>query len=135
MNQDEIELEITKYMWELQRTTRDSEKVGAPYMDVVEKNLKQYEESVKPYREKSMEIQEKIKSLVFTRAKSLKTGAGNITYRKGGIRRKWDLDGLDEVCDEYTDIKNIIWNLRKEEKFEPQVLIKINTDGISYTEI
>ncbi len=135
MEDYEIELELYKLMSELQRVSIDLEKVIEPYAIAMEEITKKEEEATNQLSKESVKIQEKIKELAFKRAKSLKTGAGNITYRKGGIRRKWDLDSLDLVCENKTEVREKIWNRRKEEPFEPQVLIKIDTKGKSVSEI
>ena len=135
MEDNEIELELYKLMSELQQVSIDLEKVIEPYAIAMEEIAKKEERATESLSEKSVEIQEKIKELSFKRAKSLTTGVGNITYRKGGIRRKWDLDSLDLLCENNTDVKEKIWNLRKEEPFEPQVLIKIDTKGKSVSDL
>lgn len=135
MSDQELELEITNLIQELQKVSLDLENAISPYTIIVEENLKKQEEVSKPYSEKCILIQNKIKELVLIRAKSLKTGSGNITYRKGGIRRKWDLDALDKVCEESSVVKDNIWKYRTEDKFEPQVLIKVDTKGKSITEV
>ncbi len=135
MEDYEMELELYKLMSELQQVSIDLEKIIEPYALAMEEIARKEEEACESLSIKSVEIQEKIKELALKRAKSLKTGVGNITYRKGGVRRKWDLDSLDLVCENNIDVKEKIWNLRKEEPFEPQVLIKIETKGKSVSDL
>ncbi len=135
MEDYEMELELYKLMSELQQVSIDLEKIIEPYALAMEEIARKEEEACESLSIKSVEIQEKIKELALKRAKSLKTGAGNITYRKGGIRRKWDLDSLDLVCENNTEVREKIWNLRKEEPFAPQVLIKIDTKGKSISDL
>lgn len=135
MDEIEIELEVTKLMQELQQNAIVLETTLAPFSRLIENISKDMEQLSEPYSKKSVEIQDKIKELVLIRAKSLKTGSGNITYKKGGTRRKWDLDALDKVCEENKDIKENIWRYRFEDEFPPQVLIKVETKGKSVTEI
>ena len=135
MEDPKIELELYKLMSELQQVSIDIEKVIEPYAIAMEEITRKEDQATESLSIKSVKIQEKIKELALKRARSLKTGSGNITYRKGGIRRKWDLDSLDLVCENNTDVKEKIWNLRKEEPFEPQVLIKIETKGKSTSDL
>lgn len=130
-----MELKLYELMSELQKVSVDIERVMEPYISVIEEASKKMDEVSEPLSIKSVEIQEKIKELTLLRAKSLKSGFGSITYKKGGIRRKWDLDKLDTVCQDNIYVKEHIWNFRKEEKFEPQVLIKIEKDGKSVSEL
>lgn len=135
MEDHEIELKLYELMSELQKVSIDIENTMNPYIDVIEEASKKMDEVSEPLSVKSVEIQEKIKELTLLRAKSLKSGFGSITYRKGGVRRKWDLDKLDLVCKDDIYVKDQIWNFRKEEKFEPQVLIKIEKDGKSVSDL
>ena len=135
MEDIEIELELTNLMQELQRNAIVLETVVTPFSRLIENINKDIEQVSKPYREKSGEIQNKIKELTFIRGKSLKTGSGNITYVKGAVRRNWNLDALDIICEEDKYVKDKIWNLREEKEGEPQVRIKVDTKGISVTDI
>ncbi len=131
MEEYEIELELTKLMQDLQQNAISLETNTSLLNFLLEDVIKSIEEVSKPYNEKSVEIQTKIKELTLIRAKSLKTGSGNITYRKGGIRRSWDLDLLDEACDINPHVKQAIWSYRTETPTDPQVLIKVENKGKS----
>jgi hypothetical protein len=131
----EIELRLYELMYELQNISNRLEIEIAPHSAIVEEKLKTIEAISEPYSKKCSDIQDEIKKLSIIRAKSLKTGSGNITYRKGGVRRKWDLDMLDNTCEDNEYIKEKIWKYRKEEQFEPQVLIKLEKEGKSVTEL
>lgn len=135
MEDHEIEIEVTNLMQELQQVSKEIEIIIAPYIAIVEENLKKQDEVSAPLGIKSAEIQEKIKKLILLRGKSLKTGSGNATYRKGAIRRSWDLDKLDQICDTDGIVKAKIWNFRKETEGEPSVTIKVDTKGTSITNI
>lgn len=135
MKEHEIELELVKLMKELQIVSKELEIAISPYLKIVEENLKKQEEVSEPYSIKCVELQEKIKKLTMLRAKSLKTGSGNITYVKGSVRRSWDLDKLDNICKENKDIKDKIWSYRKEDDIDPQVRIKVDINGKSVTEL
>lgn len=135
MTNIEKEAEITILMLQLQQVSKKIDEIIAPYAAIIEKASKELDDAAEQYSKKSVEIQEKIKTLTFQLAKSIKTGSGNITYKKGGVRRKWDLDKLDLVCTEDGNIKEKIWKYRTEDSFLPQVLIKINTEGKSVMEL
>jgi len=132
---NEIESEVTKLMSELQQNAINLETLIRPYTIAIEEVTREIDEVSEPFSKKSVEIQDKIKQLVLIRAKSLKTGSENITYKKGGSRRKWDLDALDKVCEDNKDIKENIWKYRFEDEFPPQVLIKVDTKGKSVSEL
>lgn len=135
MNNQEIELKLYELMSELQHVSKNIENVMKPYVDIIQDMSEKMDEASESLSIKSVEIQEKIKELTLQRAMSLKTGMGNITYKKGGVRRKWDMDKLDKICKDNTYIKGQIWNFREEEEFRPQVLIKIETNGKSASEL
>jgi len=135
MEEFEIELKLYELMSDLQKVSIDLENAIEPYMTIVEENLKKQEEVSVPYSKRCEEIQNQIKKLTLLRAKSLKTGSGNITYVKGANRRNWNLDALDTICETDEYIKEKIWDFREENLGEPQVRIKVETKGKSVTEI
>lgn len=135
MEDYEIELELTKLMQELQQNSIVLETMLAPFSRLIENINKDVEHISKPFDEKTSKIEERIRELTLMRGRSLKTGSGNITYRKGGIRRSWDLDLLDEACERNEDVKNKIWVYRTETPTNPQVLIKVEKGGISVADI
>lgn len=135
MEPQEIEFEVTNLMQELQKNEKELEVARFPYMKIIEDASNIMNDVSSPFNIKSAEIQEKIKKLILIREHSLKTGSGNITYRKGATRRTWDLDKLDTICDFDPYIKTSIWNLRKETIGEPSVTIKVDTKGTSITDI
>jgi len=135
MEDTEIELEVTRLMQELQTITKNIEILIAPYEKIMEEATNKIEEISLPYKKNTEIIETRIKELILLRAKSLKTGSGNVTYKKGAVRRSWDLDALDGVCDRDVDVKNRIWNYRKETIGEPSVTIKVDTEGTSITNI
>lgn len=135
MEDIEIELELANLMQELQRNAIVLETVVTPFSRLIENINKDMEQVSNPYNEKSVKIQNRIKELAFIRRKSFKTGSGNITYVRGAVRRNWDLDALDEICESDIYVKEKIWNLREEKEGEPQVRIKVEKGGISSLEL
>src|SRR3989304_2007310 len=108
MEDPEIELEVTRLMQELQTITKNIEILISPYEKIMEETTNKIEEISLHYKQNTKIIESRIKELILLRAKSLKTGSGNVTYRKGAVRRTWDLDALDGVCDRDVDVKNRI---------------------------
>jgi len=135
MESIEIELELTKLMQELQQNTIVLETALAPFTRLIENINNDIEQVSKPFNEKSVKIQKRITELALIRKESLKTGSGNITYVSGAVRRNWDLDALDEICDEDEYVKEKIWNLRDEKEGKPQVRINVETKGKSVIDI
>jgi hypothetical protein len=131
MDETQIELELYNLMGQLKQVSLAIENATKIQLEQVETLLRDIEIISEPYSKESVELQDKIKALTLQRGKSLKTGSGNITYRKGGIRRSWDLDGLDRYCEKFPDIKATIGHLKTEKEFEPQILIKVDTEGKS----
>ena len=131
MDETQTELELYSLMGQLKQVSLamiDATKLQVEQLESLSKDIDRIAE---PYSVESQAIQDKIKTLTLQRAKSLKTGSGNITYRKGGFRRTWDLDNLDKYCERFKDIKDTIWHLREEKPFDPQVLIKVDLEGQS----
>ncbi len=135
MEPHEIEVEIINLMQKLQQNEMSIENIKLQYSPILEEVNKQIEEDSAQYIKVSSEIQDRIKELALLGAKSIKTGSGNVTYRKGSVRRTWDLDKLDEVCNVDPFINMKIWQYRKETIGEPSVTIKVDTKGISITNI
>lgn len=131
MNETQIELELYNLMGQLKQVSLAMEDATRLQLEQVESLIKDVERISEPYSKESVDIQDKIKTLALQRAKSLKTGSGNITYKKGGIRRSWDLDGLDKYCEKFLDIKATIGHLKTEKPFDPQIPIKLDLGGQS----
>lgn len=90
-------------------------------------NLQEYREMLtKPYRDMLDNIRLKIQLIMNDRKSSFKCDYGKIIYTKAGIRRSWNLDALDMVCDGNPMVKQFIWAFRKEEPFDEKISIKVN---------
>lgn len=135
MEKPDIEIELYSLMDHLKQVSlamKDATKIQVEQIQALTRDIDRITE---PYSEESQKIQDKIKELVLQRAESLKTGSGNITYRKGGVRRHWDMNKLEAWLDVHLDVKKQIWDFRSEEKFNPQVLIKVDLEGVSNARI
>lgn len=79
-----------------------------------------------PYEVAIQDIETKIRIIMFETKKSYDCDIGRISYRKGGVKRSWDIDALDLSCKIDDHIKAVIWQFRKETSFEPSISIKLN---------
>lgn len=86
---------------------------------------KERNERAKPYQEKLaiLEIQMRLPMLDYQH--TFKCSAGSINYRKGAVRRTWNLDALDQICTAKPEVKNEIWAFRKETIGEPSITVNI----------
>lgn len=131
MENKNIDEQLLLLMSQLRTVSAEMIFLIRPYTTVVEENLKKIEELSAPYSKAAEELQSQIKILALSRAKSYKCVAGNITYVSGGVRRNWNLDNLDLVCDNNPHVKQVIWEFRTETPFDPSVRIKIIDKPIS----
>ncbi len=80
---------------------------------------------LKPHQESINKIVEAMKPLMFERKASFICSRGKIEFRKGAVRRTWNLDALDQICDARTEIRNAIWPFRTEKVGEPSISVKL----------
>lgn len=135
MNEIDVEITLNTLMSELKQISLQMKSAIDPYNKEIEILSKKIDEISKPLVEQSQLIQHDITELALQRAKSYKCSSGNIQYRKGGVRRKWDLDGLDKMCEIDPYIKTNIEHLKTEEKFDPQVRIRVEMEGVSINDL
>lgn len=126
-----IDEQLSSLMSQLRTVSTEMNFLIRPYTAVVEENLKKIEELSAPYSKAADELQSQIKILALSRAASYKCVAGNVTYVSGGVRRNWNLDNLDLVCDSNPHVKQAIWEFRTESPFPPTVRIKVVDKPIS----
>lgn len=89
--------------------------------------LQSYRDSLTyPYESTIQDIVTRIRVIMFGMKKSYDCDIGRISYRKGGVKRSWDLDALDLSCKIDDHIKSVIWQFRKETPFEPSISIKLD---------
>lgn len=80
----------------------------------------------KPYEDMLGDIKLKIQLVMNDRKSSFRNDYGKITYTKAGVRRSWDLDALDIICDSNPVVKQAILMFRKEESFGAKISIKVD---------
>ncbi len=51
--------------------------------------------------------------------------SGKITYFRAGIKRSWELDPLDRVCNSDPYVKERIWCFRNEAPILPRITLKV----------
>ena len=83
----------------------------------------------KPYLDELNDIEARIRLPMLEYKHTFISSAGKINYRKGAVRRTWNLDALDQICEAKPSIKNEIWAFREEKTGEPTISIKINEEG------
>lgn len=83
-------------------------------------------EIVKPYNDRLVDIEAKIRIPMLEYKHTFVSPFGKINYRKGAVRRVWNLDALDQICEAKPTIKNEIWAFREEKTGEPTINIKLN---------
>lgn len=90
-------------------------------------NLQAYRKSLaEPYQNIFNDIEMKARLIMNDRKKSFKSDNGKITYYSAGVKRSWNLDALDSICDSNPTVKQFIWPFRKAEPFDARILIKVD---------
>ena len=96
------------------------------FLDIQIENLIETRDAIaEPFQQKLFDIEFKIRLPMFDRKESFVCQYGKINYRKGVVRRIWNLDALDLVCKSKPEIKNEIWHFREEKVSEPTITIKV----------
>ncbi len=75
-----------------------------------------------PYEKIMADIETKIRIPMLDYQHTFISSFGRINYRKGAVRRSWNLDALDQIC----TAKSEIWPFREEKVGEPSISIKLN---------
>lgn len=78
-----------------------------------------------PYLKGIEDIEAQIKLPMLEYQHTFISSSGKINFRKGAVRRTWNLDALDQICEVRKDIKNVIWAFREEKTGEPSISIKL----------
>lgn len=78
-----------------------------------------------PFDAALQELYGKIETLTFARKEKFVCESGKVTYFKGGVKRSWDLDALDNTCNFDPFVKQMIWMHRQESPFDPRITIKV----------
>ena len=79
----------------------------------------------KPYQDKLTDLEAKIRLPMLDRKASFACEFGKILYRKGAVKRIWNLDALDQICAAKPEIKENIWAFREEKVGDPSITVKV----------
>jgi len=85
----------------------------------------------KPYVDILNDIETQIRLPMLDLKTSFVCAYGKINFKKGAVRRTWNIDALDQICDARKDIKNVIWAFREEKTGEPSITVKIADVGVN----
>lgn len=107
-NQDALYKEVSSVNEEIARLQSYRNSLAEPYQSILEN------------------LEFRIKTIMLEAKQSYECEIGKVTYRKGGVRRSWDLDSLDSVCKFDPHIKEVIWSYRIETPFAPSISIKLD---------
>jgi len=86
---------------------------------------KEREENARPYQEKLAELEAQIRIPMLEYQHTFISSSGKINFRKGAVRRTWNLDALDALAYADAYIKDKIWAFRTESVGEPSISIKL----------
>jgi len=78
-----------------------------------------------PFEVKLAEIEAKMRQPMLDRAATFVCSYGKVAYRKGAVRRSWNLDALDQICNAKPEVKEQIWAFREEKIGEPSITVKL----------
>ncbi len=123
MRPDEITL--NELMREYKRIA-DEQSEACKLLDIQIENLTETRQILaEPYQYKLADIEAQIRLPMLDRQGSFICSFGKINFRKGAVRRTWNLDALDQICEARKDIKNVIWMFREEKDGEPSITVKL----------
>ncbi len=89
-------------------------------------NLSEIRNSLaQPYQDRLNEIETQIRLPMLDRASSFVCAYGKIGYRKGAVRRSYNAESLDMLCNAEPEVKKLIWPFREEKIGEPSISIKV----------
>ena len=116
---------LFELMKEYRVTTDDLEDACEKLDEEIERLQDARKVIAEPYEAHLINIETKIRLPMLDRKASFICNFGKISYRKGAVRRTWNLDALDQVCDAKPQIKDAIWAFRSETIGEPNISIKL----------
>lgn len=126
---------ITDYMRELSEQTAacsaacaEADKEIAEMKHQLEIKANARNKLAEPFEMRSERIRDDIESMVLIMAKPFECEYGQVKYKKGGERRSWNLDALDDICNADPDIKEKLWPHRKVSTTDPSVTIELKGD-------
>lgn len=113
------------------RVTADNLEDACEQLDEEIKRLQDARRIIaEPFEKVLADIEAKIRLPMLDRKASFICNFGKISFRKGAIRRIWNLNALDQICGAKPDIKEAIWAFRSETVGEPGVSIKLDESAL-----
>jgi len=130
MENNDMQMEF--YLQELRKTVKE-ENAACIDIDAKIKDLQEQIEFQRAERDfrtetftkKANELRQNITQLAMMIAQSYKSDFGNVSYRKGYVRRSYDAKALDILCASSERLKTQLWPHRKESTIEPNITIDL----------
>lgn len=120
------ELELNELMWAY-RVTTDNLEDACENLDAEIRRLQEAKSIIaEPYQKTLETLEMKMRLPMLDRQSTFTCSFGKINFRKGAVRRIWNLDALDQVCAAKPEVKENIWAFRSEVMGEPSITVKLN---------
>lgn len=108
------------------RDTTDAQKEACKELDVEIERLQEQKHTIASvYITRLEDIEAKMRQPMLDRKSTFVCAYGKINFRKGAVRRTWNLDALDQICNAKPEVKEEIWALREEKTGEPSISVKL----------
>lgn len=78
-----------------------------------------------PFMQNQFLLESEIKKLVIAMSKSYKSDYGAVNFRSGYIKRSYNPEALDKICDANEMVKTMIYPFRTATPVPPSVTIKL----------
>lgn len=124
------EIVLNELMREYKRIA-DAQSEACKMLDIQIENLTETRQILaEPYQHKLTDIEAQMRLPMLDRQASFVCLFGKINFRKGAVRRTWQLDALDTICANRPEIKDAIWMFREEKTGEPSITVKLAEIGV-----
>jgi len=95
-------------------------------IDIELENINEHRDGVaRSYLDKLADLESKMRLPMLDYQHTFVSSYGKINFRKGAVKRSWNLDALDAICNAKPEIKDTIWMFREEKTGEPSISIKL----------
>jgi len=119
------EVVLNELMREYKRIA-DEQAEACKMIDIQIENLSETRQILaEPYQHTLAELEAKIRLPMLDYQHTFVSSYGKINFRKGAVRRSWDLDALDKICNAKPLIYDAIWVFREEKIGEPSITVKL----------
>ena len=117
--------QLTELMKEYRQTVYDLDMKCHDINEEIDRMTEVRNILTRPYQDKLADLEAKIRLPMLDRKASFDCEFGKISYRKGAVRRTWNLDALDQICAAKPEIKENIWAFREEKIGDPSITVKV----------